>query len=520
MVDSEYWYNKYLNNIKLKKLNEVLLYYKQYLFESKKEEINIIEKKQNNNENIIDNCLKDYQNAKKFNKRFPIINYLFEIKNITEKEMCNYVNEWEKLELLIKKNSSQEIDKNIKTKIVKYFDNKDNKNILLNIFQENDYKPFIEKIKKEINEIEDNDDNEESKSLNIGMEESISSNMIIIDSSNDSQIINGKSIHVNVKEKKEDSSSIIVESCYIQSERMNKSNQAISIKSKKEDNNTSQYFFNAIESDLLQIFKKSSLYTILDYSKTLVKFKYPQIIKKLSNNYYIVGGQETKIIIFNHLYEIFDIMKIKYSIYDIDEIDSNEKEAQILVCGENAAYILKINFGEENDQYISMKKYYYPDITFEKIIRLNKDSYIFTGINGTLFSNNTFSKKHIKKEFKIISNEPYKNGIQINKKIFAFISNNIYPTGHDNLMFYNMEKGKNIHTIKEYSFNPSINSLYLINIDEKNSYKYLLLCACKKYEYEQKNGILLVYMNLKNEYEFYHIFYETNEFEVYCFCHI
>ena len=213
-------------------------------------------------------------------------------------------------------------------------------------------------------------------------------------------------------------------------------------------------------------------------------------------------------------------MKIKYSIYDIDEIDSNEKEAQILVCGENAAYILKINFGEENDQYISMKKYYYPDITFEKIIRLNKDSYIFTGINGTLFSNNTFSKKHIKKEFKIISNEPYKNGIQINKKIFAFISNNIYPTGHDNLMFYNMEKGKNIHTIKEYSFNPSVNSLYLINIDEKNSYKYLLLCACKKYEYEQKNGILLVYMNLKNEYEFYHIFYETNEFEVYCFCPI
>ena len=65
---------------------------------------------------------------------------------------------------------------------------------------------------------------------------------------------------------------------------MNKSNQAISIKSKNEDNNTSQYFFNAIESDLLQIFKKSSLYTILDYSKTLVKFKYPQIIKKLSNN--------------------------------------------------------------------------------------------------------------------------------------------------------------------------------------------------------------------------------------------
>ena len=85
--------------------------------------------------------------------------------------MCNYVNEWEKLELLIKKNSSQEIDNNIKTKIVKYFDNTDNKNILLNIFQENDYKPFIEKIKKEINEIEDNDEKKEEKNNIINDEE-------------------------------------------------------------------------------------------------------------------------------------------------------------------------------------------------------------------------------------------------------------------------------------------------------------------------------------------------------------
>ena len=53
--------------------------------------------------------------------------------------------------------------------------------------------------------------------------------------------------------------------------------------------------------------------------------------------------------------------------------------------------------------------------------------------------------------------------------------------------------------------------------NNKNTYK-ILLCACKKYESDQKNGILLV--NIDEDINFENTFYCTKDFEVYCFCQI
>ena len=515
MLDSEYWHNKYLNNIKLKELNEVLLYYKHFLFESKKEDINIIEKLHNKNENIVDNYLKDYQNAKKFNNRLPIINYLFKIENenITEKEMCKYVNDWEILEQMIKKNSYQKIDKNIKSKIVNYFYNKDNKTILLNIFQEDEYKSFVEKNKKELNKA-NKDKDEEEISLNKG--ESINSNIFSINSGNDNHIISFKSIQEKVN--KEDSSSIIVQrSSNIQSERIiSKSNYTINNNNNidEDNNNSSQYFFNIIESDLLKILKKSSLLTILDYSKTLVELKFP-IIKKLSNDYYIVGGKDKKIIIFNHLYEIIGKVEVYYSVDDIEEIYSNSKEVRFIVLHLGHIHVYTITF-KEHYKNIIYRGEVVSERTYEKVIGLNKENYIFTGFNGT-----NFFKIQNFALYKYISDKPNRNGIKINENIFVLISTNINPISksEDKLMFYNIEKQIFIQEIKGYSFNLFKNSLYVINIEENNLNKQLLLCACKKYKCEQKNGILLVYVDLEKN-EFLHSFYITNDFEVYCFCSI
>ena len=67
-----------------------------------------------------------------------------------------------------------------------------------------------------------------------------------------------------------------------------------------------------------------------------------------------------------------------------------------------------------------------------------------------------------------------------------------------------------------YSIIRTINSLYLISI---GNYK-ILLCACNKLINEQKNGILLVnFLDLKN-LQFNYSFYDTNNFEVFCFCQI
>ena len=110
-------------------------------------------------------------------------------------------------------------------------------------------------------------------------------------------------------------------------------------------------------------------------------------------------------------------------------------------------------------------------------------------------------------------------GININENLVVFSSNSIYNKGKDKLIFYNINEKKITHEIKDFSFNTSINSLCLMNVNEIFSFDKILLCACKKYSFNQKNGILLVNPQLKEDEEVYYKFYET-EFEVNCFCQI
>ena len=58
-----------------------------------------------------------------------------------------------------------------------------------------------------------------------------------------------------------------------------------------------------------------------------------------------------------------------------------------------------------------------------------------------------------------------------------------------------------------------------MNTNEIFPLEKVLLCACKKYLSNQKNGILLVEPKLKDDEKLYYKFYET-EFEVNCFCQI
>ena len=55
--------------------------------------------------------------------------------------------------------------------------------------------------------------------------------------------------------------------------------------------------------------------------------------------------------------------------------------------------------------------------------------------------------------------------------------------------------------------------------ETKINYK-ILICACKKYAKDQKNGILLVNPQLGDNKNIENPFYEIENFEVYCFCPI
>ena len=520
MTDSKYYYNKYKNSDKIIiQLKVVLDYYKNYLFESKKEDINIIEEIINNGKNVeYDKYLYDYENAVKLNNRLKIINYLFNNENIkmTEKEMRKHVGDWKALELLIKKKCYKKLTKNIKIQLFKYFFNKENESIILKIFKEDEYKTFIDKNMRFLN-----NNNDENKLI---VKEDIEKKDISEYNSNIKSTSNS-AINVNVLESineisKKNDTSIIIESIYIQSQNINMEQKRINNNKQETEKNQDFNFYNMsfikeIESDILKLIKKSSRYNILEYSKTLINYKNPKVIKKLTNDYYIIGGDEKYILLYDYLYDLIKKIKIGQYTYCIEEIYSNIKKIKIIVGSLYYIYTVEIDLDSNDTKITKYQNVYFP---VENIIFIGEDNYIMFGNKGTYIMNNFINTFNKIDKTKILE-KSYKNGISINKNIIVFSSNKIYPNGDDILVFYNLITKSIIKKIEGYSFNSSINSLYLIN--NLNSNGKILLCACKNYNSIKKNGLLLVYIEFNQDKEkFYPCFYDTGDFEVYCFCQI
>jgi hypothetical protein len=77
------------------------------------------------------------------NYRFPIIKCLNNISQKTETELNIYIDNWKKYERIIKEKKYTSIDKDIRKDLVEFFNNENNKNILLNIFTKEEYTSFI-----------------------------------------------------------------------------------------------------------------------------------------------------------------------------------------------------------------------------------------------------------------------------------------------------------------------------------------------------------------------------------------
>ena len=171
--DSKYYFIKYLKFSKIKPLEQILYYYKEYRYETKKNEIKIIEKvlnnnNENNNENIYEINLKDLEDAKKMEERKPIIEYLFKLnlkkrdKNlgISEGEYNKYISQWMNIEKMINEKKIKEINGDVKIDLIKYFNNTKNTELLLKIFNKDSYNYFINENIKFLKENNDNIINE------------------------------------------------------------------------------------------------------------------------------------------------------------------------------------------------------------------------------------------------------------------------------------------------------------------------------------------------------------------------
>ena len=92
-------------------------------------------------------------------------------------------------------------------------------------------------------------------------------------------------------------------------------------------------------------------------------------------------------------------------------------------------------------------------------------------------------------------------------------SNDLIPNGTCQLVICNLNNFKIEYTLPDFSFNLNESSIALIKLTNNN----FLLCACKKYNRNQANGILIVNLNVLEGETMEYKFYDTGNFEVYCF---
>ena len=134
--------------------------------------------------------------------------------------------------------------------------------------------------------------------------------------------------------------------------------------------------------------------------------------------------------------------------------------------------------------------------------------------------------------FYIARNNTFRNILKLSESRIAYTSNAIIPDGVNKLIIYDFNKNESNIIDKskrrgdeEYSTNETEKEERFSFIASNNGMacfnENVLLCACKKYTKEDQNGILLVLVN-KNEKEskVEKKFYDTKDFEVYCFCHL
>ena len=142
ILDSEYYFANEINFEILNKLKEILKYYNNFFFDSKKNEINIIRKVFKINKRDCEKYLQDYDIAKRMNQRYLIIKYLYEnskYKNIKEEtKFKKSVDKWENIEKIIIDKKYNKVRRDDIKNVLNFFKDLNNKEIFIKIFGKKD----------------------------------------------------------------------------------------------------------------------------------------------------------------------------------------------------------------------------------------------------------------------------------------------------------------------------------------------------------------------------------------------
>ena len=142
IIDNDYYFRQIPEN-DIHKLKTVLYYYNKVLCESKKYDIKIIQK-------IIDNkwgnykiFLQDYVTAEEMKPKIAMVEYIYKLKNKNEYKENEIIKDFEYYKRLINNKTIEEIKKEDLQSLIEYFREINNKESLIKIFSNNNYKYFI-----------------------------------------------------------------------------------------------------------------------------------------------------------------------------------------------------------------------------------------------------------------------------------------------------------------------------------------------------------------------------------------
>ncbi len=227
-------------------------------------------------------------------------------------------------------------------------------------------------------------------------------------------------------------------------------------------------------------------------------------IKELSNGQIICGGKKNIILYDQSFYYKYKKRKDNYNIYEIKNnnnievivLSYNNKNSLFSIKNEHFPLKPKSNKNLENEVILFVLKLY-----INNIICTNEGAYNYE--NNKLDKIESLTQK-------------YYGGIEIKNNLIALVTKEtLYKV--DNITIYNLENKK---IDEKYYLKFKIKST-LLAISENNN--NALLCACKRYTRKQRNGILLLNIDLSNNNSNSNLivsedFYDTHYFDVYCFC--
>ena len=504
----QYYYKKYLL-VKKEEFQQILKYYKIFLFESKQKDIVLLENFLNNSkiETNYEKYLEDYKIAKNVNERESIIMFILEEtekeKEKNEENIKKYIKKWSEIEKAINDKRYKKMRCDDKQILKKYFCNNENKELLLKIFKEDIYNSFMDEIKKEELNIENTQNVINNKENEV--------NPMNKDFYNDDTIIKKEEQEISTDATKDNKikKAVLDESI----------NYGIDNNNNEQENEQNSHEYNSEKQkdDKYKNYDNSEL--IENCEKIGRHVNMAESIQEVGPGYYLSKGPDN-LLLYNQEYEKVLSLDNKNIISGITESKTVEKNNIKLIASNNKELLL-LNINLERNEYRISKP---SDISIPSsfCLECNKKGHYICGSNGAYYVSDLFNKI-ITPSCNKISDELYVNGIFIDKNIVALTSNEVIRNGKDKIDFYNISSKKLFKEYNGCSFIKSKTGLTLIPSNKETSNDKVLLCACKKYKRNQKNGILLFNIKMNQNNIVTNIsdtFYNTKNFEVFCFCQL